>query len=72
MEKAGIIKDRVPVILGEVIKETLQVFERIAGEKKAPLVIASQKRHVMGWKWEKNELIAEVAEEHNTDHKVAV
>jgi len=70
MEKAGIIKDRVPVILGEVIKETLQVFERIAGEKKAPLVIASQKRHVMGWKWEKNELIAEVAEEHNTDHKV--
>jgi len=70
MEKAGIIKDRVPVILGEVLKETLPVFERIAREKKVPLVVASEKRHVMGWKWEKNELIAEVAEDHNTDHKV--
>ena len=69
-EKAGIIKKGVPVIVGEVLKETWPVFEKIAAENKAPLVIASQKRHVTGWKWEKNELIVEVAEKHITDHKV--
>ena len=70
VEKAGIIKNGVPVIVGEVLKETLPVFEKIAGDKNAPLVIASQKRHAMEWKWEKHELIVEVAEEHNTDHRI--
>jgi dihydrofolate synthase / folylpolyglutamate synthase len=70
VEKAGIIKHGVPIIIGEVLKETLPVFEKIAGDKNAPLVIASQKRHAMEWKWEKHELIVEVAEEHNTDHKI--
>jgi dihydrofolate synthase/folylpolyglutamate synthase len=69
-EKAGIIKERVPVIVGEVSKETLPVFEKIASEKNAPLTIASHTRHVMGWKWQKHELIVEIAEPHNTDHKV--
>ena len=34
------------------------------------LCIASQKRQAIEWKWEKHELIVEVAEEHKTDHKV--
>ena len=34
------------------------------------MTIASQKRHAMEWKWEKHELIVEVAEEHSTDHKI--
>jgi dihydrofolate synthase/folylpolyglutamate synthase len=51
------------------LEETLPVFEKTAVEKKAPLIIASQKRHVLGWKWEKHQLIVEVAEVHNTDHK---
>src|SRR4026208_2088903 len=69
-EKAGIIKEGVPVIVGEVLKETLPVFEKIASEKKAPLIIASKKRHMVGWKWDKHELIVEVAEAHKTDQKV--
>ena len=69
-EKAGIIKEGVPVIVGEVLKETLPVFEKIASEKKAPLIIASKKRHIVGWKWDKHELIVEVAEAHKTDQKV--
>ena len=69
-EKAGIIKSGIPVVVGEVLKETLPVFEKIAFEKKAHLVIAFQKRHVMGWRWEKYELIVEIAEVHSTDHKV--
>ncbi len=69
-EKAGIIKDHVPVIVGEVLKETLPVFEKMATDKKATLIIASQKRQALEWKWEKHELVVEIAEEHKTDHKV--
>lgn len=69
-EKAGIIKQNVPVIIGETIKETLPVFEKIAAEKNAPLTIASQKRQAAEWKWEKHELIVEVSEKNKTDHRV--
>lgn len=68
-EKAGIIKKDVPVVLGEVLPQTKDVFEKKAKETHAPLFIASQKRQATDWKWEKNELVVEVAEEHSTDHK---
>jgi dihydrofolate synthase/folylpolyglutamate synthase len=41
-EKGGIIKPEIPVVIGEVHKETLPVFERLATERKAPLFIADQ------------------------------
>lgn len=69
-EKAGIIKPGIPVVIGEVLPETEPVFEKIAKEKKSPLIIASQKRHVINWNWQKHELVAEVTEDHKTDHKV--
>lgn len=69
-EKAGIIKQETPVVIGEVLKETGPVFEKMAAEKNAPLSIASHKRHVLEWKWEKHELVVEIAEDHKTDHKV--
>ncbi len=68
-EKAGIIKKGIPVVIGEVMPETQSVFEQTAKEKNAPLSIASKKRQVVDWSWEKNELIVEVAEEHSADHK---
>ena len=68
-EKAGIIKEGIPVIIGEVLPETEIVFEKTAKEKNAPLTIASHKRQVVDWNWEKHELVAEVAEDHHTDHK---
>jgi len=40
VEKAGIIKDRVPVIIGETSPETKRVFEEIALERNAPIVFA--------------------------------
>ncbi len=40
-EKAGIIKHKVPVVIGEYQKEVFQVFEKIAKEKSAPLFLAS-------------------------------
>ncbi len=69
-EKAGIIKPGIPVVIGEAIKETAPVFEKIAAEKVSSLFIASQKRHAISWKWERHELIVEVSEDHKTDHKV--
>ncbi len=69
-EKAGIIKEGIPVVVGEVLKETETIFEKIAMGKNAPLSIASHKRQVLDWEWKKNELIVEVGDAHHTDHKM--
>ncbi len=39
-EKAGIIKEKVPVVIGESLPETKIVFERIASESNAPITFA--------------------------------
>ncbi|MEZ4780072.1 MAG: folylpolyglutamate synthase/dihydrofolate synthase family protein [Flavobacteriaceae bacterium] len=39
-EKAGIIKNKIPVVIGETQKETKPVFERISKEKEAPIYFA--------------------------------
>jgi dihydrofolate synthase/folylpolyglutamate synthase len=69
-EKAGIIKQGIPVVVGEVIPETEPVFEKTATDKKAALHIASHQFHSLEWKWEKHELIVQVAEQGKTDHHV--
>jgi len=69
-EKAGIIKQDVPVIIGEYSSETKNVFEKIIAEKKAPIHFATQTMNVADWKWENHELIVEVAEKVKTDHKI--
>lgn len=39
-EKAGIIKERIPLIIGRRQPETMPVFEKVAAEKKAPISYA--------------------------------
>lgn len=39
-EKAGIIKQGVPVVIGEAVEETRPVFERVAEERHAPIIFA--------------------------------
>lgn len=68
-EKAGIIKQNIPVVIGETLPVTKPVFEKIAAEKTATIYSASQNRNVVGWEWKKHELIVEVAEPGKTDHK---
>jgi dihydrofolate synthase/folylpolyglutamate synthase len=46
-EKAGIIKHRVPVVIGEPDDETMPVFERRASELAAPLTLATDARRVL-------------------------
>jgi dihydrofolate synthase/folylpolyglutamate synthase len=59
-EKAGIIKQGVPVVIGEKHPATTAVFRERAESLKAPLTFADQQRYVADWKFEKNELVAEV------------
>lgn len=70
MEKAGIIKENVPVIIGEASAPILDIFKKIACEKQAPLFVATENKQATEWKWEKNELIVEVATKHKTDRQV--
>ncbi len=69
-EKAGIIKSERPVVIGEAIPETRNVFIRTASVKKAPLTFAAEKRTVTNWSWEDHLLVAEIAEAGDKDHKV--
>jgi dihydrofolate synthase / folylpolyglutamate synthase len=45
-EKAGIIKGRTPVVIGENQSQILHIFTHIAEQHKAPLKIADQKYHI--------------------------
>jgi dihydrofolate synthase/folylpolyglutamate synthase len=47
-EKAGIIKQGIPVVIGETLPETLPVFEEKAAEMKAPLHLAEKRFAVTG------------------------
>ena len=47
MEKAGIIKKDVPVVIGETTPETRMVFEAIAGENQAPITFAEDHNEVI-------------------------
>ena len=69
-EKAGIIKNKVPVIVGEILPETEKIFEQVAKEKNAFLSVASEKRQAINWHWEKHELVVEIAQHHKTDHQL--
>ena len=45
VEKAGVIKENVPVVIGESIADTMSVFNTIASEKNAPLIFADQEEY---------------------------
>ncbi len=69
-EKAGIIKDGIPIVVGEMKEETKDIFQNIATEKNAPLVFAGERRKAINWYWLKNNLVVEVARGQDTDHKI--
>ena len=47
MEKAGIIKTGVPVVIGEALPETRPIFEAVAEENKAPIIFAEDQPEVL-------------------------
>jgi dihydrofolate synthase/folylpolyglutamate synthase len=62
LEKAGIIKPRVPVVIGETAVETKPIFEQVARENEAPLFFADKQRYVAEWKYEHHQLVLQVAD----------
>ncbi len=66
-EKAGIIKSRTPVVIGETHPETEGVFEKKASEEQAPIHFADRSRFVADWKSSPHSLLAEVTSTHNNE-----
>ncbi len=66
LEKAGIIKQGVPVVVGEILPETEKVFRAMAAERKAPLVIAGRERYADSYSSRAQELSVEIV--HTADN----
>ncbi len=60
-EKAGIIKHKIPAVIGEVLPATRPVFEAKAKEVGTTISIAQEKRWVSDWQHEQQHLVATVA-----------
>src|ERR1700722_1209398 len=60
-EKAGIIKNNIPVVVGEYHPETAPVFQEKARQLNAPLTFADRHRYVTDWKYGRHTLDVEVA-----------
>lgn len=67
-EKAGIIKQNIPAIIGEVLSETKPVFQRAAAEKNAPLIFAQENFYVQDFSYENNHLKTEVVDIRKDEH----
>ena len=49
MEKGGIIKRGIPVVIGEATPETRMVFDALAEEAKAPIVYAEDEKEIVSY-----------------------
>ena len=67
-EKAGIIKQGVPVIIGEVIPATQQLFTEKAQQLNAPMQIATEQLFVSAWEEQSHALQVTVANKKNDEH----
>jgi dihydrofolate synthase/folylpolyglutamate synthase len=56
-EKAGIIKSGTPVVIGETVAETREVFVNTAAEKGAPIVLAEENQQIESYQFTDGHLI---------------
>ena len=61
-EKAGIIKKNIPVVIGETIPETKEVFLQKAKDSKAPVLLAQQQFTIQQFKTQEEALFVELRE----------
>ena len=66
-EKAGIIKQNVPVVIGHYDEKTYYVFEEAALQLHAALHYADKKRFISDWNFKSHTLVAEVTVPHSND-----
>lgn len=69
-EKAGIIKQNIPVVIGEILPETKPVFESSAKEKNAPLIYAQDNYYVQDFSYEHMQLKCEVVDKIKNEHRI--
>ena len=67
-EKAGIIKQGVPVVIGEYVDQTKPVFIQKAIAEQAPIFFAQEIRQVVNFSISIEELVVEVVETNNDQH----
>lgn len=68
-EKAGIIKQDLPVVVGEYLAETKPIFEGKAAQENAPIHFAQEKIYVVDWGYEHHQLAVTVAHQHNDERE---
>ena len=69
-EKAGIIKENIPVVIGESSPETKPIFQETASLRNASIIFADELRYVSGWKYEKTRLSVEMANLVKDEHHI--
>jgi dihydrofolate synthase/folylpolyglutamate synthase len=69
VEKAGIIKPNVPVVIGEAEGTIKEIFLERANQLQAPIYFASEQFHAIDWQYHHHELIVEVAKDHTEEKK---
>jgi dihydrofolate synthase/folylpolyglutamate synthase len=68
-EKAGIIKQNIPVIVGEYLPQTKKIFDEKAVKENAPISYAQEKRYITEWKYEHHQLASTVANKQNDERE---
>jgi dihydrofolate synthase/folylpolyglutamate synthase len=69
-EKAGIIKQNIPAVIGEIIAESKPVFTTTASEKNAPLIFAQENFYLQDFNYDQHYLQVEVADKRKNEHHV--
>jgi dihydrofolate synthase/folylpolyglutamate synthase len=68
-EKAGIIKPKTPIIIGQTDEETKPVFIAKAKQMNAPIVFADQRYEVLKSRNEGNKLVIDISQNGNLKYK---
>jgi dihydrofolate synthase/folylpolyglutamate synthase len=68
-EKAGIIKQGIPVVVGETLPETKPVFEEKAFELNAPIYYAHENKWVADWHQVSSQLKVNIADKRTDERK---
>lgn len=69
-EKAGIIKERIPIVIGEKQKQTTSVFKMTAKQKKAPIYFAEEYLKLLESKYKNNFLYSRYLNKETNVEKV--
>jgi dihydrofolate synthase/folylpolyglutamate synthase len=66
-EKGGIIKQNIPVVLGNIEPVAKAVLIDMAAAKQADCMMANEQFQVTEWSWQQHQLVVQVAAQHHVD-----